>query len=492
MPRNTKKSYTNRSKKLSTQLSIMISAMLILVFTVFILAAVLMSKSALSEAISSNFSNNSEKNAAKVQGTFDEAASLGKNLQYYMNRMYQLYDMQIKFGTVDDTTYRSDVCGQYILAINKDIEDYVANTIKSAVTNNPDIMAAGLFFDQYAFDPSVKEYAIYIQESDIEKFVSIPYSEYSTADYYKVALETQKPYFTEPYDYNGTKMVSGCYPIISNGKSQGVVSVDINVSNFNKYAVSTDTYPTLFNEILTDRSTVVFDSTGLSGEYVGMNTSDFIKNASDVKKIMDGYAAKTPFTLVTTGNNGQKVNRFYYPVTAGEQTWWSLTSLDSKDMNKATSSLITILIVIAAASLIIIVIITIMILRRKISPINQVVMAAENIVQGDLDIDINVQSNDEIGQLAHSFSQMSSSLREIILDIGYLLNEMSQGNFLVKTGCEEKYIGNYQNILTAVRNINTKLSDTLGQINRASDQVFAGSEQVSAASSWWLSIIKSA
>lgn len=195
---------------------------------------------------------------------------------------------------------------------------------------------------------------------------------------------------------------------------------------------------------------------------------------------MDGYAAKAPFALITTGNNGQKVNRFYYPVTAGEQTWWSLTSLDSSDMNKATTSLIFLLIVIAAVSLIIIVIITIMILRRKISPINQVVMAAENIVHGDLDINLNVQSNDEIGQLAQSFSQMSASLRKIILDIGYLLNEMSQGNFVVKTSCEDKYVGNYHNILTAVHNINTKLSDTLSQINQASDQVFAGSEQVSA------------
>ena len=134
--------------------------------------------------------------------------------------------MQTKFDTVDKTTFRSDVCGQYILAINKDIEDYVANTIKSAVTNNPDIMAAGLFFDKYAFDPSIEEYAVYIQESNIEKFVSIPYSEYSTADYYKVALETQKPYFTEPYDFNGTKMVSGCYPIVFNGKSQPVRGFD--------------------------------------------------------------------------------------------------------------------------------------------------------------------------------------------------------------------------------------------------------------------------
>lgn len=480
MPKYTKKNQTNGSKKLSTQLSIMISAMLVLVFTVFILTAVLMSSSTLSDAISSDFSNNSEKNAAKVQSTFDAAATLGKNLQFYMNRMYHLYDQQVTFSTVDKNTVHSDVCGQKILAFNKDVEDYVANNIKSAVSNNPDIMAAGMFFDQYAFDPSVKEYAIYIQSSNIDKFVSMPYSEYSAADYYKVPMETQKPYFTEPYDFNGIKMVSGCYPIVLDGKSQGVVAVDINVSNFNQYAVSTDTYPTLFNEILTDQSTIVFDSTDLSGKYVGMNTSDFIKNAADIKKITDGYAAKEPFRIQTTGNNGQKLDRFYCPVTAGGQTWWSMTALDSKDMNKATTTLVTLLIVIAASSLIIIVIVIIMILHRKISPINQVVTAAENIVRGDLDVHLNVQSNDEIGLLAHSFSDMCASLRKIILDIGYLLDQMSQGNFLVESSCEENYVGNYHNILMAVHNINVKLSDTLSQINQASDQVFAGSEQVSA------------
>lgn len=470
---------TSKNKKLSTQLSIIISVILTLVFTVFILAAVLMSSSALSNAISSDFSNNSEKNAAKVQSEIDAASALGEDIQFYMNRMYEIFDQQEASNTVDKTLERSDVCGKDILTLNKEIEDYAANTITTAVTNNPDIMAAGLFFDKYAFDPSVEDYVLYVQASDTNNYLAVPYEEYSVAEYYTVAMQTQKPYFTEPYDNDGTKMISGCYPIISDGKSQGVVIVDINASNFNQFAVSTAEYPTLFNEILTDKSTVVFDSTGLSGEYVGMNTSDFIKNAVDVKQITDGYATKQPFHLETSGDNGQKLSRFYYPLTAGEQTWWSLTALDSSDMNKATTTLVVLLITIAVGSLLLILFVMVIILRRKISPINQVVAAAEKIAQGDLDVNLIIKSNDEIGLLARSFSKMSLSLREIISDVGCYLGEMSQGNFLVETHCQEKYMGEYGNILTAAQNINTKLSDTLNQINQASDQVSAGSEQVS-------------
>lgn len=470
---------TSKTQKLSTQLSIIICAMVTFAFTIFILVAVLVNSNALSGAISSDFTNNSEKNAAKVQAEFDAASALGQGLQYYMNRMYEIYDQQVATNTVDKTLVRSDVCGKNILMLNKEIEDYAANTITAAVVNNPDIMAAGLFFDKYAFDPAVEDYVLYVQASDVSKYLAIPYDEYSVAEYYAVAMKTQKPHFTEPYDYDGVKMISGCYPIVLNGKSQGVVSVDINASNFNQFAVDTSKYPTIFNEILTDQSTVVFDSTSLAGDYVGMKTSDWIKNAADVKRITDGYAAKQPFTLETEGDKGQNLSRFYYPLTAGEQTWWSLTALDSKDMNKATTTLVVLLIAIAAGSLGLILVVTVITLRRKISPINQVVAAAEKIAQGDLDVSLTVKSNDEIGLLAHSFSEMSMRLREIISDVGYLLGEMSQGNFLVATRCQEKYVGDYENILTAAQNINEKLSDTLSQINQSSDQVSSGSDQVS-------------
>lgn len=474
--KNKKKGKTGR---LSTQLSLLISAMLTLVFIVFISVAVVTSSSALLKAISSDFANSSEKNAAKAQNALDAATALGSDMQFYINNMYKIYNQQLETNSVDKTLVQSEVSGTEILAFNKEIEDYAKNTIAAAVSNNNDIMAAGMFFNKYAFDSNVAEYALYINASDVTKFVPMTFDEYSVQEFYTVAMETRLPHFTEPYDFDGTKMISACFPIVSSGKSQGVVIVDINVSNFNQYAVDTTEYPTLYNEILTDKSTVVFDSTDLTGSYVGVNTTEWIKNEADLAKINNGYAEKKAFTIETVGDKGQPVSRFYYPLTAGEQTWWSLTALDKSDMNKATTSLVFILVAIAVASLLLILIITISILQRKIRPINQVVDAAEKIANGNLDISLDINSNDEIGLLANSFSIMSSGLREIILDVDYLLEEMAQGNFLVKTRCEEKYVGNYGNILTAAVNINTKLSDTLTQINISSDQVSSGSDQVS-------------
>lgn len=471
---------TRKSGRLSVQLSLIISILLTVIFSIFIVVAVLVSSSALSESIASDFSNISEKNAAKVQNFIDAAAAVGKDMQSYMNDAYALYDSQVAAGTVDQTRVKSEVCGKDILALNKDIEDYAASTIRSAVENNPNILAAGMYFAEYEFDPMVKEYALYIEEFAPNVFEEVPFSEYSVEDYYTIPMKTQKPYFTEPYDYNGTTLISGCYPIVSNGVSRGVVVVDVNASRFNQFAVNTDEYPTVFNEILTDQSTVVFDSTGLSGEYVGMNTSDFITNAKDVERIKDGYSTKQPFSMQTVGNTGQKLERFYYPLTAGEQTWWSLTALDSSDMNKATTQMVIILIALAAVALVVIIFITVYVLGKKITPINKLVTAAEKISEGDLDVKLEITSNDEIGLLANSFTAMSVGLSEIISDLGYLLGEMAEGNFVITTGCEERYVGDYEKIIIALRNINSKLSDTLSQINQASDQVSAGSDQVSA------------
>lgn len=69
-------------------------------------------------------------------------------------------------------------------------------------------------------------------------------------------------------------------------------------------------------------------------------------------------------------------------------------------------------------------------------------------------------------------------LRLIISEGGDLLSEMSEGNFRVKTQHEELYVGEYRNILMAMRNINTNLSSTLMEINIAANQVSTGSDQI--------------
>lgn len=100
--------------------------------------------------------------------------------------------------------------------------------------------------------------------------------------------------------------------------------------------------------------------------------------------------------------------------------------------------------------------------------------------QGDLSSPVpTYERRDEIGVLSLTTRQITTRLQELIGDIGYLLGEMADGNFDVRSRDYDLYQGDYTNILASVRNINRNLSHTLQQINLAADQVSAGAEQVS-------------
>ena len=122
------------------------------------------------------------------------------------------------------------------------------------------------------------------------------------------------------------------------------------------------------------------------------------------------------------------------------------------------------------------------VLRELIMPIKKIEKKTEELSQGNLsgDFDITID-NTEIGKTANSIHELQDFQKEIIEDIDYLLSEMANGNFALKTRCEEKYVGDYHHILLSLRNINRTLDGTLKEINVASDQVNSGADQVSAA-----------
>lgn len=102
------------------------------------------------------------------------------------------------------------------------------------------------------------------------------------------------------------------------------------------------------------------------------------------------------------------------------------------------------------------------------------------LAKGDLSTAIpDIQTKDEVGELAGSTRVIVSGLTTVVQDAGYLLNEMAAGNFDVRTKHAEVYIGDFAPMLENMRRINKNLSEVLSQIRQSSDQVAAGSEQVS-------------
>jgi methyl-accepting chemotaxis protein len=64
-------------------------------------------------------------------------------------------------------------------------------------------------------------------------------------------------------------------------------------------------------------------------------------------------------------------------------------------------------------------------IRQIITPLNQTLIAAQRIAQGDLSHDLQVRRSDEMGQLQHSIQAMTQSLRQLIGGIGEGVGEIS-------------------------------------------------------------------
>lgn len=152
---------------------------------------------------------------------------------------------------------------------------------------------------------------------------------------------------------------------------------------------------------------------------------------------------------------------------------------ESDDSDKLFGFAIILTLFILAGAMIGSIILATVIVRMIVKPIREINHAANEITNGNLDVNIDYDSKDEVGEIAKAFTSMTMDLKTIIKDIQYLLGEMSEGNFVIKSTCQEKYVGEYEYILNAMSRIIKTLNGTLSGIGMASDQVASGSEQVS-------------
>lgn len=113
-----------------------------------------------------------------------------------------------------------------------------------------------------------------------------------------------------------------------------------------------------------------------------------------------------------------------------------------------------------------------------LEPLEQIENAAEAMSQGNLEIDVTYEAEDELGKLAQSFRRTASSLKEVVEDINQLLAEFAKGNFDAKSGNIEVYRGNFSEILSKLEETETGLSQAISNVQESSNQVSVGADQL--------------
>ncbi len=134
-------------------------------------------------------------------------------------------------------------------------------------------------------------------------------------------------------------------------------------------------------------------------------------------------------------------------------------------------SIVTVLVI-----LLVNVLLVLLVVKRILIPIQEITESSRQLSEGKLGFQIDVKSQDELGQLADSLNTSVKNLKLYITDITDVLNGIAEGDL----GKESQitYIGDFVQIQSAISTISSQLNQTLSQIHSSANQVDSGANQV--------------
>ena len=155
------------------------------------------------------------------------------------------------------------------------------------------------------------------------------------------------------------------------------------------------------------------------------------------------------------------------------------------------STLLSILCIVLAVLIVVILVVALTISIRMgktiaqeiADPLVQLQDRLENFAQGDLSSPFpNLELDDEVSDSVKAAQDMAETLNFIIGDIEYLLGEMANSNYAVRSRDGDKYTGEFQQIFESLRQLRNSMVETLRFIGESSIQVSAGSTNLAESS----------
>lgn len=475
-----KQNKRHRSKSLAGKAAAAMAGVLIISFGIMAVCITLFTKSALTNAIDDNFNDMADGNASRIQAILDESVLAAENLQLFIEREYD------KGGTMtaeEKGMGTSMLYGTQMNGLNVEVESYMINQMWSTILNSDNIIGMGFQFEPYKYDSGIQSYSTYVTEEDAQALQCAPFADYETYSrevYYEIPKERKKPYFTEPYEFEGIKRVIVAYPIMYKGEFQGSITLNIGLNKFGESVKVNKDYPTMYGALFTENGINVYDTE--NEEYIGMGLEEYLETSQkSYEEVVAGFARGEAFHIKLK-EAGAYRSLYFVPIQAGDELWWSLTAVQENDKNKSIIITMIIVIGISALSLAAVISAIVVVLRKNLNPLKNVVAAAHEIVEGNLDVNLTVESEDEIGRLMQAFDDMAARMKYIITELSSMLGSMAEGNFNVAPADAGVYVGQYKNIAMAGTEITVKLSKTIEQIYQLSEQVSGGAEHVAGAS----------
>ena len=287
--------------------------------------------------------------------------------------------------------------------------------------------------------------------------------------------QTGTTFITDPYvdASTGQKILSIAAPVNNAmGKAVGVSGMDVSLDSMMKlmenYRIGDDGYVML----LTGSGTFIYhpDTELMDTKIQDLNVSQNVLSAIESQS-----AELIKYTI-----DGE--TKFGYLTPIGDTGFMALSCITAGQYYKAVMFAIVVLSVVFILGFIFIVVCVRRISNKIVSPLIELNETAEMLAKGNLDVSINVSSEDEVGELGRSIEKTVNRLKEYIDyidEISEVLTTMANGKLAIQL--KYAYVGEFQKVKEALIHISESMNDVMTNITETANQVSVGSDDLAKA-----------
>jgi methyl-accepting chemotaxis protein len=190
----------------------------------------------------------------------------------------------------------------------------------------------------------------------------------------------------------------------------------------------------------------------------------------NMKELMGDYLAITELTKRRT-ETSEKLNQLAIEI---QQMGAKSTMDGAGESTRKLAAASTTSVIGLVAAIIVGIVLAVFITRSITRPVAEVVLVLKSVAKGDLTQQVEVKSQDEIGQMAAALNGMVANLR----DTAGVAEKVSSGDLTV----EAKPLSDQDTLGIALKNMLEKLRNVVSESVSAANNVAQGSEQMSATS----------
>ena len=117
------------------------------------------------------------------------------------------------------------------------------------------------------------------------------------------------------------------------------------------------------------------------------------------------------------------------------------------------------------------------VMKKVIRPIMYISACVQPLQKGQLELDMEYESQDEIGELSETLRTSLRVIQDYVGDINRIMNQLAQGVFDVQTSTP--FIGDFKSIETSIGSFTDTLSASIGNISKVELQISGSAEQLS-------------